>query len=198
MFALQTVTSNNEGLQKRVEAVLDMALSTVSSLDEQYSSGTALLDDEAAHAVEDKESPSASPMQTDPVSPSVEPVSQPPQTDETPVSDGDAKSEHPADTEHPQASEDSAQTSVSTGAAALSTEEKRKEEDPVAEQEKPSDIAESAPPVSEPEDKPMNVDGASSDPSTESKPKPAEGKEQDGEDSEVGSSDDETILQVHN
>ncbi|KAF7793827.1 hypothetical protein EIP86_004948 [Pleurotus ostreatoroseus] len=195
---LQTVSSNNEGLQKRVEAVLDMALSTVSSLDEQYSSGTALLDDEAAHAVEEKESPSASPMQADAVSPSVEPVSQPPETDETPVPDSEAMPEHQADTEHPQASEDPVPASETTGAAAISTEEKGKEEDPGAEQVKPSDTVEPAPPVSEGEDKPMNVDAPSSDPSTESRPKPAEGKEQDGEDSEVGSSDDETILQVHN
>ncbi|KAH8083771.1 beta-lactamase-like protein [Cristinia sonorae] len=41
-----TVTSSNEGLRKRVEAVLDMALSTVSSLDESFTTGLSLVAEE--------------------------------------------------------------------------------------------------------------------------------------------------------
>ena len=38
-FHFQTVTSANETLRKRVESVVDMALTTVSSLSELYSGG---------------------------------------------------------------------------------------------------------------------------------------------------------------
>jgi len=37
LFPFQTVTSANETLRKRVESVVDMALTTVSSLSEMYS-----------------------------------------------------------------------------------------------------------------------------------------------------------------
>ncbi|KAK7692612.1 endoribonuclease ysh1 [Cerrena zonata] len=45
-----TVESNHEGLRKRVETVLEMALSTVSSLDEAFTSGVPLLSSEEAEA----------------------------------------------------------------------------------------------------------------------------------------------------
>jgi cleavage and polyadenylation specificity factor subunit 3 len=37
--AVQTVTSSHEALRKRVEAVLDMAITTISSLTESFTSG---------------------------------------------------------------------------------------------------------------------------------------------------------------
>lgn len=37
LFSFQTITSANETLRKRVESVVDMALTTVSSLSELYS-----------------------------------------------------------------------------------------------------------------------------------------------------------------
>ena len=40
LFPFQTVTSANETLRKRVESVVDMALTTVSSLSEMYSGST--------------------------------------------------------------------------------------------------------------------------------------------------------------
>ena len=54
------MTSNNDALARRVEAVLDMALSTVASLDESFTSVSSLLTEDAAPA-EDKHSPDASP-----------------------------------------------------------------------------------------------------------------------------------------
>ena len=52
------MTSNNDALAKRVEAVLDMALSTVASLDESFTSVSSLLDEDGAPA-EDKKTPEA-------------------------------------------------------------------------------------------------------------------------------------------
>lgn len=53
----QRVTSSSSSLRKRVEAVLDMALTTVSSLNESFTSGTPLVsEDQPAVSVEkDKE-----------------------------------------------------------------------------------------------------------------------------------------------
>lgn len=41
------MTSSNEVLRKRVEAVLDMAVTTVSSLTESFQSGTSVLEEDA-------------------------------------------------------------------------------------------------------------------------------------------------------
>jgi cleavage and polyadenylation specificity factor subunit 3 len=43
----QTVMSSNEALKKRVEAVLDMAVTTVSTLSEAFSSGVVVSGDDA-------------------------------------------------------------------------------------------------------------------------------------------------------
>lgn len=43
----QTVMSSNEALKRRVEAVLDMAVTTVSTLSEAFSSGVAVTGDDA-------------------------------------------------------------------------------------------------------------------------------------------------------
>ena len=56
-ITLQTVFSNNEALQKRVETVLDMALSTVSSLNESFTAGTSLSSDEIPPIEKDKDVP---------------------------------------------------------------------------------------------------------------------------------------------
>jgi len=47
-WSTQTVTSSNEALKKRVEAVLDMAVTTISSLSEAFTSGTPLASEDAA------------------------------------------------------------------------------------------------------------------------------------------------------
>jgi cleavage and polyadenylation specificity factor subunit 3 len=44
---LEVVTSSNESLKKRVEAVLDMAVTTVSSLTESFTSGVPVPDENA-------------------------------------------------------------------------------------------------------------------------------------------------------
>jgi len=44
-FPFQTVTSTNETLRKRVESVVDMALTTVSSLSEMYSGSASAAND---------------------------------------------------------------------------------------------------------------------------------------------------------
>ena len=44
-FPFQTVTSANETLRKRVESVVDMALTTVSSLSEMYSGSASAAND---------------------------------------------------------------------------------------------------------------------------------------------------------
>lgn len=169
-----------------------MALSTVGSLDEQYSASTVLVNDESAPVVELKQSPSSSPMRADAAT--SEPVSSPtpaPQADAELATDGDAQAEQQISTEH--SSEESATAGEPTEAA-VSTDEK-KEETPVAGHEKPSDTEEHVPPASE-----STPADASTDAENMSKPMEvdANAKEQDGEDSEVGSSDDEAILQVHN
>ena len=48
----QTVTSSNEALKKRVEAVLDMAVTTVSSLSESFTAGKPVVAEEAGLAKE--------------------------------------------------------------------------------------------------------------------------------------------------
>ena len=53
----QEVTSANEALQRRVEAVLDMAVTTVSSLSEAFTSGAPAPPDEGA--AKDAEGPDA-------------------------------------------------------------------------------------------------------------------------------------------
>lgn len=52
MVLLQNVESSSESLRKRVEAVLDMALTTVTSLSEAYLSETPLIEKEATMAKE--------------------------------------------------------------------------------------------------------------------------------------------------
>lgn len=49
---LQTVTSSNDALKKRVEAVLDMAVTTVSSLSESFTAGVPVMTEEAGLAKE--------------------------------------------------------------------------------------------------------------------------------------------------
>ncbi|KAL6310461.1 beta-lactamase-like protein [Sparassis latifolia] len=56
-----TVTSANDALRKRVESVLDMAVSTIASLSEAFTSGVPLLSEEAAAAEAVKQTHSASP-----------------------------------------------------------------------------------------------------------------------------------------
>ena len=46
------MTSSSESLRRRVEAVLDMAVSTVSSLSEAFTAGVSLQDDEHAPGTE--------------------------------------------------------------------------------------------------------------------------------------------------
>ncbi|TCD67440.1 endoribonuclease ysh1 [Steccherinum ochraceum] len=50
-----TVSSSSESLQRRVEAVLDMALSTVSSLDESFTTGLSLVTDDTLPATESQQ-----------------------------------------------------------------------------------------------------------------------------------------------
>lgn len=52
MVLLQNVESSSESLRKRVEAVLDMALTAVTSLSEAYLSETPLIEKEATMAKE--------------------------------------------------------------------------------------------------------------------------------------------------
>jgi len=47
-----TVTSSNDALKKRVEAVLDMAVTTVSSLSESFTAGVPVMTEEAGLAKE--------------------------------------------------------------------------------------------------------------------------------------------------
>lgn len=47
-FFVQTVNSSNETLKKRVEAVLDMALTTVTSLSETFVTGQPIVAEDAA------------------------------------------------------------------------------------------------------------------------------------------------------
>ncbi|PSS37824.1 hypothetical protein PHLCEN_2v292 [Hermanssonia centrifuga] len=62
-----TVTSTNEALQKRVETVLDMALATVSSLNESFTSGEPLTSEEAVPSIEkEKSNTVATPPTVDP------------------------------------------------------------------------------------------------------------------------------------
>lgn len=49
------MSSNNDALKKRVEAVLDMALTTVSSLSESFVSGAPVVADESGLAKEKPE-----------------------------------------------------------------------------------------------------------------------------------------------
>lgn len=170
-----------------------MALSTVGSLDEQYSASTVLVNDESAPAVEPKQSQSSSPMRTDAAA--SEPVASPtptPEADTKQTADGDTQAEQQIDTEHVRAGEEPAAAGEPTEAA-VSTDEKK--EIPAAGHEKPTETEEHIQPA--PENTPAD---ASTDAESTSKPMEvdAEAKEQDGEDSEVGSSDDEAILQVHN
>ena len=58
---IQTVTSSSGTLRKRVEAVLDMALSTVSSLNEAFASAAPLIVEEGA-AITDNTEKSAEPQ----------------------------------------------------------------------------------------------------------------------------------------
>lgn len=58
---MQTVSSTNEALKKRVEIVLDMAISTVSSLNEAFTSGVPLSTEEVAPPESIKNDKSASP-----------------------------------------------------------------------------------------------------------------------------------------
>jgi len=51
-YWIQTVSSNNDALKKRVEAVLDMALTTVSSLSESFMSGAPVVAEETGLAKE--------------------------------------------------------------------------------------------------------------------------------------------------
>lgn len=50
----QTITSTSATLKKRVEAVLDMAVTTISSLSESFTSGVPLEGDEAVPAEDDR------------------------------------------------------------------------------------------------------------------------------------------------
>ena len=53
------MSSNNDALKKRVEAVLDMALTTVSSLSESFVSGSPAVADEMGSAKEKPRFPSS-------------------------------------------------------------------------------------------------------------------------------------------
>ncbi|CCM05716.1 uncharacterized protein FIBRA_07948 [Fibroporia radiculosa] len=57
-----TVSSTNEALRKRVETILDMAVSTVSSLNESFTSGIALTSEDIAQHDVVKDKSSSSPM----------------------------------------------------------------------------------------------------------------------------------------
>lgn len=51
-MVLQTVTSANDALKKRVEAVLDMAVTTASSLSQSFAAGVPVMAEEAGLAKE--------------------------------------------------------------------------------------------------------------------------------------------------
>ncbi|KAI0371177.1 mRNA 3'-end-processing protein YSH1 [Pilatotrama ljubarskyi] len=88
-----TVTSTSESLRKRVEGVLDMAVSTVSSLSESFTAGAPLQVDEGARMGEgDKEKSASSPSPLPPIAEHAEEEakSEADNTDDKPMKDAEA------------------------------------------------------------------------------------------------------------
>lgn len=90
----QTVTSTNEALRKRVEAVLDMAVATISSLSESFTSGVALTSEEAPVDLAVKDKTSASPALPGPERMDAQATSsEPPPGEDIPVNEAQGEQE---------------------------------------------------------------------------------------------------------
>lgn len=89
-----TVTSTNEALRKRVEAVLDMAVATISSLSESFTSGVALTSEEAPVDLAVKDKTSASPALPGPERMDAQATSsEPPPGEDIPVNEAQGEQE---------------------------------------------------------------------------------------------------------